>query len=50
MDASPAQTLGELQRLETRIDRLDGKVDKILWANFGVIGAVVAAVITSALN
>ena len=50
MDPSTAQTIGQLiegQRvLESRLDRLESKVDKLLWVGFGIICSVVAALVT----
>ena len=51
MEITTAQTIGELiegqRQTNGRLDRLEGKVDKLLWVGFGIIGAVVAALITA---
>lgn len=35
---------GGLARLEVRIDKLEAKLDKLLWVSFGIIGSILAAV------
>ncbi len=51
METTTAQTIGELiegqRQTNGRLDRLESKVDKLLWVGFGIIGAVVAALITA---
>ncbi len=48
VDIPLAQTIGQLvegqRQLEGRIDKLESKLDKLLWANFGLIGAVLAGI------
>ena len=50
VDTTTAQTIGTLveghRRLEGRIDKLEAKVDKLLWVSFGIIGAILAAIAT----
>ena len=38
------------RQMESRLDRLEGKVDKLLWANLGLLGAVIAATIVAAIR
>ncbi len=58
MEPSTAQTIGELiegqrqtngrlDRLESKVDRLEAKVDKALWVGLGIIGSVLASLITA---
>lgn len=53
VDNTIAQTIGGLaegqRQMESRLDRLEGKVDKLLWANLGLLGAVIAATIVAAI-
>lgn len=53
VDNTIAQTIGGLaegqRQMESRLDRLEGKVDKLLWANLGLLGAVIAAAIVAAI-
>ena len=48
VDIPLAQTIGRLvegqRKLGGRIDKLESKLDKLLWANFGLIGAVLAGI------
>ncbi len=50
VDTATAQTIGELvegqRQINGRLDRLESKVDKLLWVGFGIIGTVLAALIT----
>ena len=54
IDTTLAQTIGALvegqRQLESRLDRLEGKVDKLLWANVGLLAAVIAATIVAAVR
>lgn len=54
VDNTIAQTIGALvegqRQMESRLDRLEGKVDKLLWANLGLFGAVIAATIVAAIR
>lgn len=54
MSNTVAQTIGALvegqRQMEARLDRLEGKVDKLLWVNLGLFGAVIAATIVAAIR
>ena len=54
IDTTLAQTIGALvegqRQLESRLDRLEGKVDKLLWANVGLLAAVIAPTIVAAVR
>ncbi|MCY3693052.1 MAG: hypothetical protein OXI54_11490 [Chloroflexota bacterium] len=54
VDNTVAQTIGALvegqRQMEARLDRLEGKVDKLLWVNLGLFGAVIAATIVAAIR
>ena len=54
VDNTIAQTIGALvegqRQMEARLDRLEGKVDKLLWVNLGLFGAVIAATIVAAIR
>ena len=54
VDNTIAQTIGALvegqRQMESRLDRLEGKVDKLLWANVGLLAAVIAATIVAAIR
>ena len=54
VDPVIAQTIGALvegqRQLEARLDRLEGKVDKLLWVNLGLFGAVIAATVVVAIR
>ena len=54
VDNTMAQIIGALvegqRQLEARLDRLEGKVDKLLWVNVGLLGAVIAATVVAAIR
>ena len=51
MDAATARTIGELvegqRQIEGQIDKMEAKVDRLFFLGMGILGAVIAATVSS---
>jgi len=50
LEAWQRQQNGTLTRLETKIDGVEAKIDKVLWSVVGGLGAVILALIAAILS
>ena len=54
MEPATAQTIGELvegqRQMNGRLDRLEAKVDKLLWAVFVLVGGIIASLVTGIVS
>lgn len=50
-DTTMAQTIGALvvgqRQIESRLDRLERKVDRLIWLGMGLLVAIIAAIVVS---
>ena len=54
VDTTMAQTIGALvegqRQIESRLDRLESKVDRLIWVGMGLLGAIIASIVVSAVS
>ena len=54
VDTTMAQTIGALvegqRQIESRLDRLESKVDRLIWVGMGSLGAIIASIVVSAVS
>ena len=53
-DTTMAQTIGALvegQRdIEAQLDRLESKVDRLIWVGMGLLGAIIASIVVTVIR
>ncbi len=54
VDATMAQTIGSLvegqRQIESRLDRLESKVDRLIRVGMGLLGAIIASIVVTVIR
>lgn len=54
VDTTMAQTIGALverqRQIESCLDRLESKVDRLIWAGMGPLGVIIASIVVTIIR
>lgn len=54
IDTTMAQTIGALvegqRQIEARLDRLESKIDRLIWVGMGLLGAIIASIVVTVIR